>query len=129
MSSRDLIWAGRIGAIAVLALLHLMIFTGFIIANIGGSLARGPGGVELGAAYYESPQGQRNRLAIDILEWPLLKPVQMARSYLPSQIAQSLPWRLAEEASLFANSLVWGIGIWMLLELLARGLSRPFRRR
>lgn len=128
MSVRALPWLGRMVGVTIFALIHLGILMGAVTANIGGMLARGPHGEELGGVYRESPEGRRNSLIIAILEWPLVKPAEIIRNHLPGEVAGSLPWRLAEEANFFANSLVWGAAAWLLLELLARGLSHPFRR-
>jgi hypothetical protein len=118
MSSRGLIWAGRIAAITVFAVLHLMVLGAFIAADLSRTLSRGPNGGEAGPAYSESAEGQRIDAIIDILAWPLFKPVEIVGRYVSPEVRESRPWELAHGASLYVNSLAWGFGIWLLLRWL-----------
>ena len=87
----------------------------------------GPGGEDLGHVYRESEAGKRNSAVGEVLSWPIIKPVAMIKRQL-SGTTSSAPWRTFAAAAFYANSLAWGMGLWLLLEMLARGVYRVLRR-
>jgi hypothetical protein len=128
MSRFGLLWLTRMAAIGLLGLLHFGLLTSVLMSDIGGLLSRGPDGKELGHIYRESPTGRRNSTAIEALSWPIIKPVTMINSRLGGSTSQSTPWRTFAAAASYANSLAWGIGLWLILEGLVRGTYHPFQR-
>jgi hypothetical protein len=133
MSKRNLLWLGRVVGVAIFALVHFGILFTLQLRVFG------TGGESLAVAqtYRESAQGQRDELIVDVLEWPVLKPVEMALG--PDVRNDLLIWDLLGWAPgynlhslsvepdfvfVVVNSLTWGIGVWLVLELLLRQLRR-----
>lgn len=124
--SSVLIWLARIAGVAFLSAAHLVLVIALVGASLSGSLARGPNGEELGHVYRESPEGQRNEVILDILEWPVAKPLSIVGAKISGATLQSA-WRIVSAVGFYANSIAWGIGLWLLFEGILRGLIRIVR--
>lgn len=127
-TGRRSLWFARILGVAFFSLVHLGVFMIATSAHLGGSLEKGPRGEELGQVYLDSPKGRRTRAIIEAMSWPLLRPIEIAEYRMPGNVTSSPLWRAGEAAAFYGNSLIWGIGLWAVLEVLLRGLLRLFRR-
>lgn len=127
MSRYGLLWFIRLAGIALLSLVYLGLLMSVTVTDLGGLLSRGPGGVELGGVYRQSEAGRRNSFVGEALSWPIIKPVAMIESRLGGSTIRSTRWRAFAAAAFYANSLVWGIGLWLALEGLMRGTYRGLR--
>ncbi len=126
---RSVLWVARILGVGLLSGVHLLLFVSLISADIGGLLARGPQGEELGAVYKDSAEGRRTKAFVEILSWPVLRPYELLRDRIaPGAQQRSIIWRIAGDLSLYTNSLIWGAALWTLLELLLRVPFRLLRR-
>jgi hypothetical protein len=129
MRTRRVLWLARILGIAFFTLAHLVAVTAFVTTSLGGLLARGPHGEELGHEYRDSSAGWRTELALEVLSWPIDRPIAMAESQLPGPTVRSSSWRIVKAAGFYGNSLLWGIAIWLLVEGLVRSAFSLLRRR
>ena len=120
-------WISRLKFIALFAVAHFLIF--FFLLAVGISQRFGEH-LDRDAYIVEhriSPAVRRTQIIIEVLHWPVLKPVVTAHDRLPNSITKSIPWKLLNYIAPFLNSVVWGAGLAFLLELL-RYRRWPLRR-
>ena len=66
------------------------------------------------------------RHALDIMSWPVIEPFTRITRTLAPTIRHSAGFGVLQHLAFLANALVWGLGIWAIIELLSRGLLAVF---
>lgn len=121
-------WISRLKFTALFAVAHFLIFILFLAMGVSQRFDDGSYRDDVYIVDHRiSPVVQGSQIIIEVLSWPVFKPVMTAHGRLPTSITTSIPWRLLLNISIYLNSLVWGVGLAFLLELL-RYRCWPLRR-
>jgi hypothetical protein len=111
-------WISRLKFIALFAVAHFLIFFFFLALGISQRFGEHVDREVYVEELRISPAVRRTQIIIEVLHWPVLKPVVTAHDRLPNSITRSIPWKLLNNIAPILNSVVWGAGLAFLLELL-----------
>jgi hypothetical protein len=115
-------WIVRGLGVAGIALVHFFIYamvTLSVMDCFGSHCDLGTGSEDLDRQ--RRMDREINLTIRDIVSWPILRPYEFVREPLSAALPGAIDY--FSTAAFFINSLVWGIGVWMLLErlLIRRG--------